>query len=159
MVFTWSRHFWMTPNKLCRNNKLIHSERWITSSTLHYINATLHHNNMYIGVSGQSGPKKTIKEKFTLFTKVLNYVKSSCIIFYIKMSQYSQYTYCLQKESTHCGLRVSTHFGLEVLVQFGMENHKRKVSNNLKTFFNYTNFSWIVFYTKLSQYPKYLPLD
>ena len=46
------------------------------------------------------------------------------MIFYIKMSQYSHYTYCLQEESTHFGLRVSTHFGFEVSGQLAIENHK-----------------------------------
>ena len=40
---------------------------------------------------------------------------------------------------------------LEVTVQFSIENHKWKISNIRKDFLNYTNFSCIVFYAKLSQ--------
>ena len=34
---------------------------------------------------------------FTISSNILNYTKSSCIIFWIKMSRYSHYTYCLQE--------------------------------------------------------------
>lgn len=68
----------------------------------------------------QFGPKKMTQEKLAMFTKILNYTKSPCIIFYAKIPQYSYYIYCLHEESTHFSGRVSASFGLEVLVQFGI---------------------------------------
>ena len=68
---------------------------------------------------------KTIQEKLTKLTRILNYIMSSCIIFCIKMFEYSRYTCCLQEESTHFGLRVLTNFGQEVSKHFGL-----KKSNN-----------------------------
>ena len=66
------------------------------------------------------------------------------------MCQYQHYTHCLQEESKHFGLRVSLHFCLEVYGQFGIENQKQKISNICKDCLNHTNFSCIIFYTKLS---------
>ena len=97
--------------------------------------------------------------------KDLNHTKSLCKIFNTKISQYSHYTYWLQKELTQFRLRVLTHFGLEVSRHFGIENHKRKSSNIHKYFLIYTNFSLISFYVKLTQnlnftyYLNYFPLD
>ena len=54
----------------------------------------------------------------TKFTKILNYIKSSCIIFSTKMFRYSHYIYFLQAKSTHFALRVLTNIGLEVLGHF-----------------------------------------
>ena len=45
---------------------------------------------------------------------ILSYTKSSYIIFYAKMFQYSYYTYRLQEESTYSNLKVSTTFCQEV---------------------------------------------
>ena len=75
------------------------------------------------------------QEKSSVFIKILNYIKSLCIVFCTKMSQYSHYTYCLQEESTYFNLRVSTHFGLEVTGQFNIENHRQKISNIHVDFF------------------------
>ena len=73
--------------------------------------------------------------KSAVFTKTLICTKSSCIIFFTKMSRYSHYTYCLQKELAHGGVKVLTHFfGLEVLGQFCIENQNRKITNLTKIF-------------------------
>ena len=90
-----------------------------------------------------------LQEKSAIFTKILNYTKSSCIIFCVKRSRYSHYTHCSQEKLTHFGLRVSipkdanvseyAHYGVEVSAQFGIKNHKRKIRNILKDFFSYTN--------------------
>ena len=52
-------------------------------------------NSIYIDDMGVVWPQKVIQEKSAMFIKVLNDTKLSCIIFYNKMLQYSQYTYCL----------------------------------------------------------------
>ena len=62
------------------------------------------------------GPKN-YPRKSIAFTKILNYTKSSCIIFYAKMSQYYHYTNLLQKKLLYFGLKVSTSFSLEVWTQ------------------------------------------
>ena len=38
---------------------------------------------------------------------ILNYIKYSCIVFCVKISEYSQIIYCLQEKSTYFGLEVS----------------------------------------------------
>ena len=75
------------------------------------------------GMLRHTGPKKS-QRKISSIHKVFMYN------FHAKMSQYSHYTYCLQKESTHFGLRVSTHFALWELGQCGLEYHKRKINNS-----------------------------
>ena len=50
--------------------------------------------------------------KLTKFTKILNYFKSSCIMFCTKMFSYPNYIYFLLENSTHFGLEVSRHFEL-----------------------------------------------
>ena len=76
---------------------------------------------MYIESIGTVWNQKTTQEKSKIFTKMLNYTKSPCIIFCAKMSQYSYYIYCLQKKKklTNFFLRISPNFGLEVSAQFG----------------------------------------
>ena len=49
-------------------------------------------NSIYIDDMGVVWPQKVIQEKSAMFIKVLNDTKLSCIIFYNKMLQYSQYT-------------------------------------------------------------------
>ena len=63
-----------------------------------------------LGVSKQFGPKKSYKKNWQSSQKVLNYTKSSNIIFCPKLFWYFQYIYYLQKELTHFGLQVSKHF-------------------------------------------------
>ena len=63
--------------------------------------------------------------------KIVNYSKSSYIVFYSKLSKYSHFTYCLQEELTQVSL-----FSLELVEQFGIENHKQKISNTHKGFLN-----------------------
>ena len=70
-------------------------------------------SSMRVGVLGHFWPKNHTR-KINSIHKILKYTRSSCIIFYIKISQYSRYIYCLQKESTHFGVKVLTDFGLEV---------------------------------------------
>ena len=62
--------------------------------------------------------QKVMQEKWTKFSKNLNYIKSSCITFCAKMFRYSLYMYLLQEESTHFFLEVFKHFGLEVSKHF-----------------------------------------
>ena len=47
--------------------------------------------------------KKSDKKSSWRFS---NYIKYSCIIFCVKMSEYSQIIYCLQEKSTNCGMKV-----------------------------------------------------
>ena len=69
---------------------------------------------------------KIIQEKMTKFTRIFNYIKSSCIILCPQMFGYSYYIYCLQEESTHIGLRVSTNFDLEVSKHFKPKKSYKK---------------------------------
>ena len=62
--------------------------------------------------------KKSYARKIGNIHKALHYTKLSFIIFYGKMSQYSQYANCLHKKLIYFGLRVSTNFGLGVSAQF-----------------------------------------
>ena len=106
------------------------------------------------------------QEKSSVFIKILNYIKSLCIVFGTKMSQYSHYTYCLQEESTYFNLRVSTHFGLEVTGQFNIENHRQKISNIHVDFFELYKLSFnfqqtvqkLPFYILFTYYRNYLLL-
>ena len=61
-------------------------------------------------------------------------------IMYIKMLQYSHYTYCLLKESALVNLRISTYFGLEIMRQFRIDIHKGKIRNFDEDIANYTLF-------------------
>ena len=54
------------------------------------------------------GPRKIYK-----FTKVLNYIKSSCIIFCVKMPRYSNYIYFLLEKLTYFGLKGYWKFSSE----------------------------------------------
>ena len=58
-----------------------------------------------------------------------HYTKIFMPIFCAKIFQYSDYTFCIQKESTHFGLRVSIIFSLKVSAYFGLKNHARKINN------------------------------
>ena len=58
---------------------------------------------------------KITQEKLLKFTKVLNYIKSLCIIFCVKMTKYSQYIYYSQKELKH--------FRVEIIVVYGVLQH------------------------------------
>ena len=44
--------------------------------------------------------------------KILNYIKSLCIIFCVKIFYYSQYIYYSQKELKHVGLEISLVYGV-----------------------------------------------
>ena len=57
-------------------------------------------SNFGLRVLEHFGPRKIYK-----FTKVLNYVKSSCIIFYVRMSRYFNYIYFLLEKLTYFGLK------------------------------------------------------
>ena len=114
-------------------------------------------SSMWVGSIETFWVHRITQEKSAIFTNILNYTNFSCIC--IKMLQYSHYTYCLQEQSTHFGLRVLTHFSLGASGQFGIENQKQKVNDIHKYFLNYINFSWIIFYGKLSSNPTYLLRD
>ena len=90
-----------------------------------------------------------IQEKFARFKKVLNYIKSSCIIFCAKIFVYSHYIYHVQEESIHFSLRVLRNFGLEASKHFGHKNYRRKIGKNLQRFLSYTKFPYVpkCFYT------------
>ena len=79
-------------------------------------------NSMCVGGIKTFWAQKITQEKLTIFAMILKYINFSCTIFCTKPSQYSHYTYCLQKQLKHFGLRVFTHFGLEVSEQFGKES-------------------------------------
>ena len=108
---------------------------------------------------------KHLTRKLAIFTKILTYTKSSCIMFYAKTSQYSHNTYCLQKESTHFGLKTSKPFDLEVQHNLGLKNHARKISDIHKNFELYQVFMYnflcqtvltFPFYILFTYYPNYL---
>ena len=80
-----------------------------------------HGRSMWVGSISVVLSQKIKQQKTKIFTKILNFAKSSYIIFCVKISHYFNYTYCLQEQSTH--------FGLEVSAQFLLENHTRKISN------------------------------
>ena len=67
-----------------------------------------------------------IQEKLTKFTKILNNIKSSCIIFCTNMFGYFHHIYCLQEESTHFVLKALTNFVLEVLKHFDSKKPHKK---------------------------------
>ena len=50
--------------------------------------------------------QKKRQKKLSIFKKVLNRNKTSCIISCVKMSGYSQYVYYSQKELKYCGLEI-----------------------------------------------------
>ena len=75
-------------------------------------------SSIQFGGIGTFWGQKIRQEKLTKFTKILNYIKSSCIIVCTKMSRYSHYIYFLQEKSTHFGLRILTNFGLGVSGHF-----------------------------------------
>ena len=52
--------------------------------------------NFDLGVSGHFEHKKITQDKFTKFTRTLNYIKSSCMIFSAKIIGYYQVMYFLQ---------------------------------------------------------------
>ena len=87
--------------------------------------------------------QKVTQEKSATFTKILSYTNFSCKIFFVEMSRYFYYIYCLQEQSTHFGLKVSIHFDL-VSRQFDTENRKQNIDNIDIDFLNYTNFSWTI---------------
>ena len=74
------------------------------------------------------------QENLAIFSKNVNYTKSSCIIFHIRMSKYSYCRYCLQKESTNFSLEVWEHFGLRVSRHFKPKSYTRKNINIHKNF-------------------------
>ena len=71
-----------------------------------------------------------------VFTKILNYTMSSCMIFYTRASQYPQYTYWLQEQSTYFGLKASTQFDLVITEQFGkIHNYTIKIIQKISVIF------------------------
>ena len=75
-----------------------------------------------------------IQEKLTNFTKILNYIKYSCIISCAKMYRYSNNIYILQDKSTYFGLRVLTNFDLGVSKHCVPKNHTKKSEKFIKIF-------------------------
>ena len=97
-------------------------------------------SSISFGGIGTFSAQKLIQEELTKFTKILNYIKSSCIVFWPKMPGYSHYMYYLQKESTHCDLKVLIKFCLKVLGHFGPKKSYKKNQQNAQKFLNYINF-------------------
>ena len=93
------------------------------------------------------GYRKFLAQKFIKksmkFTKVLNYIKSSCIIYEAKMFGYYHYIYFLQEESIHFGQWVLKKFGLEVSEHFGPKKSQKKNQKNSQRFLNYTKSSYV----------------
>ena len=88
-----------------------------------------------LGVSSQFGPKKIIQEILDKLTKILNHIRSSCIIFCANHAYYSQ------EESTYFGLRVSTNVGLEVSIQFEGQKFDKENKQHSETFRNIPTFN------------------
>ena len=95
---------------------------------------------MWAVAAGTVRAEKIIQEKSAIATKILNYAKSLCTIFYAKIFRYSHYTYWLHKELTHCRVMVSTHHVLEVSAHFWVHKITRKPSNIHKHFGQYQVF-------------------
>ena len=55
------------------------------------------HKSMWFWGIGTFWAQKYAQEKSIIFTKVLNYSKSSCILFFAEMSHNSHYKCCFQK--------------------------------------------------------------
>ena len=70
--------------------------------------------------------QKTFQGKLTKQPKILNCIKSSCIVFCAKMFEYSHFACCFQKELTHFGLRVLANFRLEVSKHFELQKSHQK---------------------------------
>ena len=70
--------------------------------------------------------------KIDKFTKILNHIKSSCIIFCTKMFRYSHYIYIyyLQEESTNFSLRILKNLVWRYQNILGKKNNKRKKRHN-----------------------------
>ena len=100
-------------------------------------------NTLSSGVIETFWAQKIIQEKFSRFTKVLNYIKSSCIIFCTKMFGYSHCIYRLQEESIHFSLRVLRNFGLEASKHSCHKNYRRKIDKNLQRYVSYTKFPYV----------------
>ena len=71
---------------------------------------------------------KNYAKKLKKFTKFLNYIKSSCVIFCDKMFKYSHYIYYLQDESTNFGVRVLRNFDLRCQNILSQKNHTKKLT-------------------------------
>ena len=91
------------------------------------------------------------QENLTKFTKILKYIKLSCIFFFSKMFRYSHYIHFLQEKSTHFGLRVLTKLGLCVSRHLGVRK-----SNKTHKGLNYIKSSHIIFSAKISRYSHYI---
>ena len=122
-------------NFLCQNVLII--PLWILLTRRSNTFWSMGIKKFWSGSTSTVWTQKVIQKTSVIFTKILNYTKSSSIIFYTKMSRYSSYTYCYLK---HCGLSVTTYWGLRVSEQFDIENHKEKIINVCKIVLNY-NFS------------------
>ena len=82
---------------------------------------------IWFGGIGTFWAQKVIQEKLTKFRKILNCIKSPCIMLCAKLFGYSHYIYCLQEESIHFGLRVLKKFDLKVSGRFGQSIMQEKL--------------------------------
>ena len=88
----------------------------------------------------------------------MKYIKYSCIIFCVKIFEYSQIIYWLQEKSTHFDLQVSVslyvfycfeYFLIYILGQNVSKNQTRKILNYIKSFYVLNSFKY--FGNKMSQ--------
>lgn len=89
--------------------------------------------------------QKCIPKKLTKFSKVLYYIKSSCINFCVKMSEYFYYIHYLQKESTHFHQSFLANSGMEVLRYFQSKKSQKKNWQNSQECLNYIKSSCLIF--------------
>ena len=103
-----------------------------------------------------------------MLRKILNYTKSSWIIFLDKISQYSQCTYCLQEKLTHFSLGVFKPSVWNHQHSLGPKSHTRKIGNIHEDSELYQVFmhdflcqtvSIFPFYILFTNYPNYLLLN
>lgn len=94
--------------------------------------------------------QKIRQEQLTKFTNILNYIKTSCIVFCIKMSRYSHCIYISYKKNHH--IFIEGNSSKRVLVWkyrdiLSPKNYRRKIGKTHK-------FSIIIFSAKISSYSK-----
>ena len=77
---------------------------------------------------------KKSKEKLTKLINILNYIKSLCTIFLVKMFRYSHYIYYLQEESTHFHRRVLINFGQSIRTFWTQKITQEKSTKIIKIF-------------------------
>ena len=94
--------------------------------------------------------QKIKQEILTKFTKILNYIKSSCMMFCAKLFQYFQYI-LPRKKSAHFGLEVPKHYWSGGFETFWTHKIIQEKLKNVTKVLNYIKSSYC---SKLFWYPQ-----